>query len=69
MNPKTKALNKVKEPLTPFKLIGNGIKSGVKSIGKALDKQFIEPSRKVNAIQNAKMKAMDVKAKSGEFNY
>ena len=68
MNPKTKALNKVKEPPTPFKLIGSGTKSRVKSIGKVLDKQFIEPSRKVNALRDAKMKAMDLKAKSGEFN-
>lgn len=40
----------------------------MKRVGSFLDRQFIEPSRRVNAIQNAKMKSMDSQAKSGEFN-
>ena len=48
--------------------VGKGIKKGAKSVGKALDKHFIEPSRRVNKIHNAKMSEMDRKAKAGEFN-
>lgn len=53
---------------TPFQMIGSGIKKAVKAIGGSIDKNFIEPSRNVNRIQNAKMKEMDRKARAGEFN-
>lgn len=53
---------------TPFQMIGNGIKKVGKSVVNTIDKNFIEPSRNVNRIQNAKMKEMDRKARAGEFN-
>lgn len=64
MNPKQKAL----QAQTPFQMIGSGIKKGISNIGKALDKQLVEPSRNVNRIQNAKMQQMNRQAKAGEFN-
>lgn len=53
-----KALNKV----------GKGIKQRAKGIGKALDKTFLEPSRRVNRIETANMQEMSRKAKAGELN-
>ena len=41
---------------------------GVKKVGKFLDEQFVEPSRRVKKIHDAKMEEMSKKAKSGEFN-
>ncbi len=55
-------------PQTPFQMIGSGLKSAAKSVGKVIDKNFIEPSRNVDRIQDTKMKAMDKKAKSGQYN-
>lgn len=55
MNPKLKALK-------------NAIGKGVKKVGNFLDKQFIEPSRRVNRY-NAKMDALNrANAKAGKFN-
>jgi hypothetical protein len=62
MNIKSKVLNKAKAAKA-------GIKKGASVVGKALDKHFIEPSRRVNRIYNEKMEEMDRKAKAGEFNY
>jgi hypothetical protein len=67
MNSKTKALKNQGAP-TPFKIIGDNWKGRIKKAGKFLDKQFIEPSRNVNRIYNAKMEEMDRKSRSGEFN-
>ena len=67
MNSKLKALQTVKSS-TPFQMVGKGIKSAGKGIGRALSKHFIEPSVKVNKIRDEKMKEMDSKAKAGEFN-
>lgn len=53
---------------TPFQMIGNGIKKVGKAIGNSIDKNYIEPTRNLNRIQNAKMKEMDRKARAGEFN-
>lgn len=53
---------------TPFQIIGSGVKKVGRAIGNSIDKNFIEPSRNVNRIQNAKMKDMDRKARAGEFN-
>lgn len=53
---------------TPFQMIGSGVKKVGRAIGNSIDKNFIEPSRNVNKIQNAKMKDMDRKARAGEFN-
>lgn len=50
------------------KMVGGAVKTGAKKVGSFIDKQFIEPSRNVNRIQDAKMKAMDKQAKSGAFN-
>ena len=51
-----------------LKASARGVQSGVKKVGGFLDKQFVEPSRRVNQIQREKMEEMSKKAKSGEFN-
>lgn len=48
--------------------LGRAIKSGVKKAGNFLDKTFIEPSRNVNRIQQAKDKDMARRAAAGEYN-
>ena len=55
-------------PQTPFQMIGSGVKNAAKKVGGFLEKQFVEPTRNVNRIQNAKMQDMDKKAKRGDFN-
>lgn len=46
----------------------NKAKTGVKKVGKFLDKEFIEPSRKVSQY-NAKTNALNkAKLKSGKLN-
>lgn len=65
-NKKTQIASKMAP--TPFQMIGSGVKKVGKAIGNSIDKNFIEPSRNVNRIQNAKMKDMDRKARAGEFN-
>jgi len=67
MNHKSKAL-KTAKALTPFQIIGRGIKKGASSVGKALHKHFIEPEKNRKKIYNEKMAEMDRKAKAGEFN-
>jgi hypothetical protein len=55
-------------PMTPFQIIGSGVKKISRKVGGFLDKQFVEPSRRVSRIKNAEMQEMDRKAKAGEFN-
>lgn len=54
--------------MNPLSKVLQKAKGGAEKVGKFLDKQFIEPSRNVNRIKNAKMEEMSRKAKSGEFN-
>ena len=48
--------------------MGGAVKGAVKKVGNFLDKHYLEPTRRVNRIQNAKMQQMDADAKAGLFN-
>lgn len=70
MNIKQQMVNKL--PPTPFKMIGDSVKSGVKKVGAFLDKEFIQPSRVVNQKakqQDAQWKQQGADLKAGRTPY
>lgn len=53
---------------TPFKIVGDTLKTVAKSVAKTIDTQFVKPSRDYNKIQKAKDNANRKKAESGMYN-
>jgi hypothetical protein len=61
-------MNILKKTLTPKAKALTGLKTGVKKVGKFLDEQFIEPSRRVNAIKRSTDSQNAMDAAAGEYN-
>lgn len=65
---KTEMVKKTPKAPTPFQMIGDAVKGGVKAVGRVVLNKLVDPSINVSKEKDKKDQVMSLKAKRGDFN-